>query len=433
MNNHTTPPKESRALLRYEVICFITQLREQGAPLAECLRDAAARPWPATSGHYHSHRTIETWYYQYVRGGFAALSGTPKRSDDQHSRTMSEATGIWLISQIKATPGIPLTVLLRQLRKEEQGRQLPSDSSIRRFLTAHGYDRRSLRAGRLESGPQKAFEAPSPNDLWMTDFATGPKLTTAEGKVLETHLCIILDDHSRLITHAAYYSAQTAATFLESLREAVLRRGRPHKLYTDQGKQFISHHARIVCANLDIRLLHARPYHAWSKGKVERLIRTIQDDFEATLRLPGKQVHSLAELNSTLARWVEGTYHLRPHSSTHQSPHDRFASIHRTGHGGLSGPIHIHPPLRPVADPQNIGKLFYTRTKRVVRKDGIISIDTKLYEVDLALRALEIELRYDPQTMDPIEVWHHGRSHGHARKADLHLNSQTYSRNQHAR
>ena len=37
--------------------------------------------------------------------------------------------------------------------------------------------------------------------------------------------------------------------------------------------------------NLGIRLLHAKPYHAWSKGKVERFTGTIQRDFELTLRL----------------------------------------------------------------------------------------------------------------------------------------------------
>jgi len=32
----------------------------------------------------------------------------------------------------------------------------------------------------------------------------------------------------------------------------------------DQGRPFVNHHARIVCANLGIRLLHAKPDHAWS-------------------------------------------------------------------------------------------------------------------------------------------------------------------------
>ena len=64
---------------------------------------------------------------------------------------------------------------------------------------------------------------------------------------------------------------------------------------------------RIVCANLGILLLHAKPYHAWSKGKVERLIRTIQGDFGATLKLEGEHVHSLADLNSAFSRWIANT------------------------------------------------------------------------------------------------------------------------------
>jgi putative transposase len=73
---------------------------------------------------------------------------------------------------------------------------------------------------------------------------------------------------------------------------------------------------KIVCANLGVRLLHAKPYHAWSKGKVERLIRTIQGDFEATLSLEGGAVHGLAELNGAFSRWIANTYHLRSHGST---------------------------------------------------------------------------------------------------------------------
>src|SRR5690606_24306677 len=123
----------------------------------------------------------------------------------------------------------------------------------------------------------------------------------------------------------------------------VLRHGIPQKLYTDQGKPFVNHHVRIVCANLGIRLLHAKPYHAWSKGKVERLIRTIQGDFEETLRLQGASVHSLEELNQAFSRWVASVCHLRPHGSTKETPLARFK---RSG-----------CPLRSVEDPSQIDPL----------------------------------------------------------------------------
>lgn len=405
-------PKSALALLRFEVICHLKALRQDGIPLAECLRHASARPWPDHEGTYYSHRTIETWWYDYAKSGYSGLTGKDTRADAGKSRSIDPETAAWILQKIRENPGTPLQVLHRHW--QEHGHRLPSISSVYRLLKAHGYDRRTLRAGRLQSGPQKAFEAPAPNDLWMVDFATGPTLRSPQGKATTTHLCVILDDHSRLITHATYHPAADTPAFLHDLKQAVLRRGLPHKLYTDQGKPFISHHARTVCANLGIRLLHAKPYHAWSKGKVERLIRTIQQDFEATLRLENQSVHSLAELNTALSRWIESFYHLRTHGSTGMSPHQRFTAAPQA--------------LRHIEDPAKIDPFFYTRSQRVVRKDGTVTLDKTLYEVPLSLRALGVELRYDPVLLDRVEVWHKGSFHGLASKADLHLNSQTYNR-----
>ena len=412
MEKKNPPAKQRLALLRFEVICHIKSLHREGIPLAECLREASSRPWPAYEGHYYSQRTMETWWYDYAKSGYSGLAGKDSRADAGKSRSIDPETDEWILMKIRENPRVPLPVLHRHWQTHNH--DLPSISSVHRFLKANGYDRRSLRAGRLDSGPQKAFEAPAPNDLWMVDFACGPTLRGADGKAIATHLCVLLDDHSRLITHAAYYLKADTTAFLASLKQAVLRRGLPHKLYTDQGKPFVSHHAKIVCANLGIRLLHAKPYHAWSKGKVERLIRTIQGDFEATLRLENQSVHDLAALNTSFARWMEGIYHLRVHGSTAMSPHQRF-----TG-----GPH----PLRHVEDPHNIDKLFYTRAERVVRKDGTVTIGKALYEVNLALRALQVELRFDPLLMDHVEVWHKDAFQGLATLANLHINSQTYNR-----
>lgn len=412
MKNNTPNNKERLALLRFEVICHIKSQLGEGLLLSECLRAASSRPWPGEEGIYYSYRTLETWWYDYAKSGYQGLSGKSSRADAGKSRVIDEETGLWIIGRIKENPGTPLQVLLRHWRTH--GHQLPSSSSVYRYLKTQGYDKRSLRAGRLESGPQKAFETPSPNDLWMVDFACGPTLRSADGRVISTHLCVILDDHSRLIPFAAYYLLGDTASFLHCLKQAVLRRGLPLKLYTDQGKPFVNTHAKIVCANLGIRLLHAKPYHAWSKGKVERLIRTIQGDFEATLGLEGGAVHSIAQLNNAFSRWIADTYHLRPHGSTGMSPHERFT---RAAH-----------PLRMVEEPERIDPLFYTRMERVVRKDGTVTLGNKLLEVNLALRALKVELRFDPVLFDRIEVWHLKSFHGLARRADLHLNSQTHNR-----
>ena len=109
------------------------------------------------------------------------------------------------------------------------------------------------------------------------------------------------------------------------LKQAVQRRGIQYKLYTDQSKPFTSKHTQIICANLASRLLHAKPYSAWSKGKVARCFYMLQQGFESTLKLPDNHAHSLEELNTKLTHWIQTVYHLRPRSSTGISAQFRFA------------------------------------------------------------------------------------------------------------
>jgi Mu transposase, C-terminal len=78
--------------------------------------------------------------------------------------------------------------------------------------------------------------------------------------------------------------------------------------------------------------------------------------------------------------------------------------------------------LRQLDGGLDLEALFFTRITRTVRKDGTVRIEGKLYEVDLSLRALQVELRFDPFSMKRIEVY--DRACGLARLANLHLNSQ---------
>ncbi len=160
-----------------------------------------------------------------------------------------------------------------------------------------------------------------------------------------------------------------------------------------------------------MRLLHAKPYHAWSKGKVERVIQTIQKGFEATLSIEGNRAASLADLNHRLSVWVQTVYHTRAHSTTGQSPLMRYQK-------DVALVRHLDSELK-------IEELFYTRLKRKVRKDGTVRIKKALYEVPLSLRALSIELRFDPFIMQPVEVWHQGRFIAQARRANVTLNGES--------
>ena len=160
------------------------------------------------------------------------------------------------------------------------------------------------------------------NALWMADVMDGPTLRVG-GRVVHTFLFALLDDCSRLVPHGQYYDNEKLGPLLDCLKEAFRRRGLPEKLYTDQGKIFTCAHLQVVCANLKIKLLHARPYAAWSKGKIERFFQTVQGDFQERLRL--EPVHNLESLNARFWHWLESEYHRRSHRALGgQSPADRF-------------------------------------------------------------------------------------------------------------
>ena len=66
---------------------------------------------------------------------------------------------------------------------------------------------------------------------------------------------------------------------------------------------------------------------------------------------------------------------------------------------------HLVKALDPHLD---LDQLFYHQVTRTVRRDGTVRIDNHLYEVDLSLRTLEIQLRFDPFKLDRIEVYYRG-------------------------
>lgn len=406
-NSNPNSDSQTKALTRFRALSFVEDQLRCGHPLSHALQAASLRPWPGENGDYYAKRTLEDWWYGYKKGGFQALEPAT-RSDAGQNRLLDERSARWIIEQVTQYPRIPVKVLYAHWR--EEGRRLPSVSVIYRYLRRQGMDRATLRAGRLEHGPSKAFEAPAVNDLWMVDFSPGPTLRV-EDKALRTQLCVLIDDHSRLLPFAAYYPNANTEAFHHALKEAVLRRGLPRKLYTDQGKPFVNTHTRTVCAQLGIRLLHARPYHSWSKGKVERVIFSIQQSFESTLGLKGNQASSLEELNRKLSRWVQALYHQRVHSSTRQSPEFRFQQAAKS--------------LRYLEEDKDIDRLFYTHLTRSVRKNGTVRLDGHLYEVPLHLRALKVQLRLDPFARKRIEVWYRNKFVGTARKAPLNLNSES--------
>jgi putative transposase len=410
MQDH--PSSTELALARHAAVSWIQQAVEQNCTLARSLALASERPW---GGKLYAPSTIEAWYYAHRAQGFDALKRRARK--DKGSRKALSAGACEAIAKLRRDyPQLKVPVLIRQL--VDQG-VLSSGSfslpSVYRFLASQGLDYRTLKrtpTHSLTSGPCKAFECALSNQLWMADLMFGPSIKLSTGPILHSRLFALIDDCSRLVPHAQYYEGEQLRWFLDCLRQALARRGVPDKLYTDRGKIFLSSHLQIVCANLNIRLLHAKPYAAWSRGKIERFFRTLQDDFQARLVLD--PVHTLEELNRRLWRWIESEYHQRPHGGLDsQSPAERFAQRSQA--------------LR-VLDPQtDWERLFLSRATRRVRLDATVSLDGQVWEVPTHLRGQVVELRFDPFDWKRVEIWHQDHLVGLARRCDKHLNSKIYT------
>lgn len=409
---------QKKALARYAAVCWVSNRVSEGAPDGRTLQvaivEASKKNW---DGFQFSAGSIERYYYAYRKDGFHALV-PPGREDKGQCRALSQEEQDKLIEARLQHPKMDATVLVRQLVEDgvlQAGRF--SMSSVYRLFTAHGLDRASLAAGSFQpdSGPQKAFETALPNMLWMADMMYGPTIVTVEGKVIRTRLFALIDDHSRLCPYGAYFGSEGSDCFMAVLYEAIRCRGLPEKLYTDNGKVFLCRHLRIVCANLGIKLCHARPYAAWSKGKVERFFRRVQRSFQA--RLVFDPVNSLGALNGRLATWLEMDYHQQEHRGTGEAPACRFMAYSET--------------IRPAPPDEQLQRLFLLHDKRRVRKDATISVQGKVFELTPALRGQNVQVRYDPQRLDEVEIWHQDRFVQMAKRLDRNLNSKTFKPRDH--
>jgi transposase InsO family protein len=403
---------EKKALARYAAVCWVSERVSKENPSGCALQTAvAAASQKLWDGLHFSAGSIERYYYVYRRDGFRALLPA-ERSDKGRCQAFSPPQQEALLKARLAYPKLDATALVHQLI--ERG-DLPaggfSMSSVYRLLAAHGLDRDSLAAGGFQPdcGPQKAFETALPNTLWMADMMYGPTLVVA-GRAVHTRLFALLDDHSRLCPYAEYFASEGSECFLAVLYAAIRSRGVPEKLYTDNGKVFLCRHLHLVCANLGMKLSHARPYAAWSKGKIERFFRRVQSQFQTTLVFnPAKD---LAELNARFVTWLEGDYHQAQHRGLEgMSPAARFLAAAEV--------IRAAPP------DEELRRLFLREETRRVRKDATVSVAGRYFELSPALRGQYVAVRYNPSVLTEVEIWHQKRFVQIARPLDRQLNART--------
>ena len=364
------------SLKRFSLISPI--INGQISNISEYCRDVTRNPieMPHYGSKNYAPKTINTWYSDYIRGGIDALKPR-SRSDKGMPRALQPEMSERIMQKLKEYPKAPATVIYDMLIDERAF--LKKDASlatVRRFI-------RKNRAGVDETQKTQMlrFSKEHVNQLWETDLMFGPYVGTKKKQV--TYLLAYIDDASRLITHAEFYLTQNIVSLRSSFKEAVLRRGIPKILYTDNGRIYRSQSFEYLCANLGVALLHCAVDAAYQKGKIERFFRTVRLRFLSAIKRA--DLESIDTLNDKFKTWLLNDYQKRPHD-------------------GISGETPLNFFLKQadkvdlITDLSEFNRKLLISIKRTVKKDATISFNSELYETEMHLAGERLDVKYDPDS-----------------------------------
>jgi transposase InsO family protein len=365
--------------------------------------------------HRFTWRTISTWLYRHKRSGITTLENKP-RSDKNAYRKVQVSQLAEALHEVLPTLSLnkvgllPKSVLYRVLLQRGLfvRSQLAPTTFYRMVRTHQLLETASVQKHRLSFAMQFA------NQLWQADTLHGPSIKQLDGlggyQWKKTFLIAFIDDASRVITHAEFFWCDNTANMVQAFRSALYKRGRPERLYFDNGSNYTSKEILQACLRLDIHLSHAPIRDGAAKGKIERFFRGFRDRF-LTLHA---SFSSLEELNRLTHQWVEEEYNAKFHSSIGMAPLDRF-NLDRNR-------------VKFLTDDAYSAEVFFVEEDRKVSKTNVFSIQSQRYECPVDLREKTVQVRFDRtrlgQTqLDHFVVYFGGQRMGLATPLDLHANA----------
>ena len=390
--------REVIALFRYGVISELVSRPLAPGEKSRLLDKISQQEWtiPGTSRPTIGRTTANDWVGQYEAMGLDGLKPRP-RSDKGTSRAIPGPVQDLLLQLRRERPKASVHSLIRATRlsgRVEAGLRL-TPSTVYRLFAAHGAAPQPPGTAQADA---MAFTHPYAGDLWMSDVMHGPRLLEpGRRRGTKTYLHAFIDDASRLVPFAAFYPAENSACFQDALKQALLRRGIPRRLYCDNGSIYRNHHLRIVCATLGVSLIHSRPHQPRGRGKIERFFRHVRSAFVP--HLSEQHLSELAGLNRVFWAWLEAEYHQTPHRGIEgQMPIERF--------------LDDAEKLRPA--PEDLERLMRMKAIRRVARDRTVRLEGRVYEAPDGFSGEKVEVLYDPyEPSRPVHMRRRGEEQEH--------------------
>jgi transposase InsO family protein len=394
--------KQKIAVFRFGIISPVIHGNQRNQ--SEYFREMAKSEYdvPGIGKVKYRWRTFKRWLYLYRRYGLDGL--VPEtREDKGKSRKINPDLKQSIVVEAKENDLKTVSNFYRYLiRKEIINPNSFTEATLRNFLKAN-----NIKFNSEPKNARKSFEMPHINMLWTADFMHGPYLKLGKKKQ-KTYLCVIIDDHSRLLVGARFFFEESSLSLQKTFKDAVLTYGVPQRLYCDNGKIFVSGYIHLVCARIGCALIHSKPYDSPSRGKIERIIRTIRLMFLPNIRILSD--YTLSDFNCDLKNWVNLEYHRKIHSVTGSQPIDRYISDSKN--------VKLKTISKNQAD-----DFFYHTLYRLVRGDCVVSVKNNLYEVPAKYIGKKIEIRHPLEDMSDLRLFEDNKQVYKLTPLDKHFNA----------
>lgn len=351
---------EAVALFRAEIIGALARSELSHGELAKQLRKLAERKYRSPgrrASKQFGASTLERWYYAYRRGGLAALR-PDARSDRGRARELAPEQRELLLDVRREHPDASAALIVRTLVLDGRLRKgSVSVSTVTRLYR----DAKLPRGVRRDGHTRLRWQAEHAGALWHGDVCHGPSLRVGKTtKPLRIHA--LLDDTSRFVVALEAHHTEREVDMLDLLLATLRRHGAPDALYLDNGATYRGDDLRLACERLGITLIHARPYDAPARGKMERFWRTLRAgclDHLGTMT-------SLHDVQARLVAFLDEHYHRAPHGGLFgKTPTEAWAGA----------------TTRPVDEP-TLAAALTTAVRRRVRKDGTLDVRGVTWQLD---------------------------------------------------
>jgi len=248
--------------------------------------------------------TFYTWYNAYLELGYDGLATKPI-SRNQYWNQIPESEKQLIVELAlehpqKASREIACLYI-------DTFKRFVSESSVYRILKSKGLIQ--IRAFELiRASDEFKDKTVRVNEMWQTDF-TYFKIPGWGWYYLST----ILDDYSRFIVHWKLCNTMKAEDAEQTVEEALLKSNINKilmpKLLSDNGSSYIAHDFNEYLKGKNIKLIHGRPLHPQTQGKIERYHRSMKNVIKLDI------YYSPMELEHALKQFVQYYNYERYHES----------------------------------------------------------------------------------------------------------------------